>query len=77
LTEALEILRAAYVEEPQHPDLRNAASWLIRCLLVLAVAGEDREENEKKALQLCEEFGFDLEERQAHALSHPHVPGPG
>lgn len=77
LQEALEIWRAAYVEEPQHPELRLAAGWLIRCLLVRAAAGENAGLREMQARQLAEEFGFDWEERQAKARDYDYTPGPG
>lgn len=75
LEEALKNLRGAFIEEPQHPDLRNAAGWLISCLLVRAAAGENREKNEKKARQLAEEFRFDWESAQAKARQYPYTPG--
>lgn len=77
LAEALEIRRAAYVEEPQHPELRTAAGWLISCLLVRAAAGENAGLREMQARQLAEEFGFDWAERQAKARDYDYTPGPG
>jgi hypothetical protein len=77
LAEALEIRRAAFVEEPQHPELRLAAGWLIRCLLVRAAAGENAGLREMQARQLAEEFGFDWETEQAKARNYDYTPGPG
>ena len=77
LAEALEIRRAAFVEEPQHPELRLAADWLIRCLLVRAAAGENVGLREMQARQLAEEFGIDWAERQAEARQLNYTPGPG
>ena len=76
LREALEIRRAAYVAEPEHPDLRDAAGWLISCLLVRAAAGEDAAANEAEARRLCDEFGLDWAERQAKARQYPTRPPP-
>ncbi|WP_101069249.1 tetratricopeptide repeat protein [Roseovarius salinarum] len=74
LREALEKLRAAFVAEPDHPDLRNAASWLISYLLVRAAAGADAERREAEARALADEFGLDWAERQATARQYIHPP---
>lgn len=77
LQEALAIWRAAYVVEPQHPELRIAAGWLISCLLVLAVAEEDAARRRVEARALADEFGFDWAECEAKAAQYPYDPKAG
>ena len=74
LEQALELWRAVYVEQPQHPDIRDAAEWLILCYLVRARAGENRGEREARAKRLCKEFGFDFAHKQQHAKTYPYAP---
>ena len=74
LREALEIWRAAYVAEPEHEDLRDAAGWLTCCLLVRAAAGEEAAARKAEARRLCEEFGLDWAETQATARQYPYTP---
>ena len=77
LREALEIRRAAYVAEPEHPELRTAAGWLISCLLVRAAAGEEAEANEAEARRLCDEvrprLGRDAGHGAAVSLPRPRL----
>ena len=75
LREALQIREAALADHPGHPDLRNAAGWLITCLLTRAGAGEDRRRREAEARSLCARYGFDFAERQALARRLPYSPG--
>jgi hypothetical protein len=74
LQEALEIRRAAFVSEPDHPQLRNAAAWLTLCLLVRAAAGAEAARREAEARKLCDEFGLDWAEEQATARHYPQPP---
>jgi tetratricopeptide (TPR) repeat protein len=75
LREALDLWQAVHAERPRHPDTRNAADWLISCLLVRARAGEDTAEHEDEARRLCDRYGFDFAERQAIARQYPYTPG--
>ena len=72
--EALGIWRAAYVAEPEHPELGLAAGWLTLCLLVRAAAGEDAAAREAEARRLADEFGLDWAEMQATARQYPYTP---
>jgi tetratricopeptide (TPR) repeat protein len=74
LREALEIREAAFAAQPQHPDRRLAADWLISCLLRRAQAGENRGLREMQARQLCDRYGFDFDERQKFAARYPYTP---
>ena len=74
LQEALAVRRAAYVAEPQHPDLLVTAGWLISCLLVLAAAGEDAGRRRVEARALADEFGFDWAECEAKAAQYSYDP---
>jgi hypothetical protein len=67
----MDLWRKVFADQPQHPDIRNAADWLIACILVRARAGEDRGGREARAKQLCHEFGFDFAKAQAKALQFP------
>ena len=75
LREALDLWQAVYAAQPRHPDIRNAADWLIACLLVRARAGEDAGARETEARRLCERYGFDFAEQQAIARQVPYTPG--
>lgn len=74
LQEALEIRRAAFVAEPDHPELRIAAGWLISCLLVRAAAAENRKAKTAAARNLCAEFGLDWQERLETVNRYPYTP---
>ena len=74
LREALELWQGVYAAQPQHPDTRNAAGWLILCLLRRAAAEENRGLREMEARKLCEVYGFDFEERKVTAMQHPYAP---
>jgi hypothetical protein len=74
LHEALATLRDAFEAEPDHPDLRNAASWLTLCLVVRAAAGQDAARREAEARALADDFGLDWAEEQAKARRYPHPP---
>ncbi len=71
LREALEIREDVFAAQPQHPDRRIAAGWLISCLLVRARAGVNRGAREAEAKMLCTRYGFDFTERQAIARQFP------
>lgn len=71
LNEALKIWEAVFAAQPQHPDRRNAAGWLIACLLVRAHAGVNRGLREAEAKTLCARYGFDFAKRQAIARQYP------
>ena len=77
LREALEPLRDAFEAEPDHPDLRTAAGWLTRCLLVRAAAGQDTARHEAEARALADEFGLDWATMQAEAGHYSHPPPGG
>ncbi|WP_179141888.1 tetratricopeptide repeat protein [Salibaculum halophilum] len=74
LQEAVDIRRRAFEAEPDHPDLRTSAGWLISCLLVRAAAGQDTTRCQKEARALADEFGLDWAERQATARHYPQPP---
>ena len=76
LREALEIREAAFAAQPQHPERRNAAGWLISCLLRRAQAGENRGLREMQARQLCDRYGFDFDKAQKIAAQYPYTPAP-
>lgn len=71
LREALEILEAVFAAQPLHPRRRDAAAWLIACLLVRARAGVNRGLREAEAKMLCARYGFDFDEMQANARQFP------
>jgi hypothetical protein len=74
LKQALHIRQETYHDVPLHPDRRNAAGWLISCLLVRAAAGENRGHREMQARQLADQYGVDLDERVAIAAQIPYDP---
>lgn len=74
LQEALAIRRAAFVAEPDHPELREAAGWLTRCLLVRAAAGQDAARRAAEARALADEFRLDWAAAQAMARQYPQPP---
>lgn len=74
LQEAVETLRRAFVAEPEHPELRTAASWLMSCLLVRAAAGQDTARRESAARALADDFGLDWADEQAKARRYPQPP---
>jgi tetratricopeptide (TPR) repeat protein len=74
LREALELRQKVFAEQPQHPETRNAASWLISCLLVLARAGDDAEARRAEARALCAQYGFDFDQEIEHAKQYPRTP---
>jgi tetratricopeptide (TPR) repeat protein len=76
LKEALEISEAAFDAQPQHPRRRDAAEWLILCLLVLARArgGVNRGAYEARAKMLCNRYGFDYEQEVIMARQYPDAP---
>lgn len=74
LREALELRRNVHAAQPQHPDTRGAADWLISCLLVLARAGDDADTRRAKARALCEQYGFDFNQHIEYAKQFPLAP---
>lgn len=68
LLEALDLRRAAYGRD-DHPNVKNTASWLVSCLLVLARAGDEAKRTEAKAL--CKDFGLDLGMIETQAEDFP------
>ncbi len=74
LREALAIREAAFAEQPQHPERRTAADWLILCLLVRARAGVNRGVREAEAKRLCAEYGFDFAEMERRSRKFPDSP---
>ncbi|WP_299861223.1 toll/interleukin-1 receptor domain-containing protein [uncultured Hoeflea sp.] len=74
LREALELRRTVFAAQPQHPETRNAASWLISCLLVLARAGDDPDARQAGARALCAQYSFDFAEREESARQYPLAP---
>ena len=76
LREALGIWEAVFADQPDHPDRRNAAGWLISCLMVRARQGVNRGMREAEARRLCGQYGFDYDERVAKARDYPDAPLP-
>ncbi len=74
LREALALWQGVYAGQPQHRNTRNAASWLVSCLLRRAAAGENRGLREMQARQLCDRYGFDFEECKVIAMQFPYAP---
>jgi hypothetical protein len=74
LREALELRQKVFAAQPQHPDTRAAADWLISCLLVLARAGDDAEARRAEARALCAQYGFDFDQEIEHAKQYPRTP---
>lgn len=74
LREALELRQKVYAAQPQHPETRNAADWLISCLLVLARTGEDADARRAEARALCAQYGFDFDQEIEHAKQYPLAP---
>lgn len=74
LRQALILWQKVFAMQPQHPDTRNAAGWLISCLLRRAAVGENRGLREMEARQLCERYGFELEGMKVMAMQYPYVP---
>ena len=74
LREALALWQGVYAGQPQHPDTRDAADWLILCLLRRAAAGENRGKREMEARQMCDRYGFDFEARKVTAIQYPYAP---
>lgn len=74
LREALETREAVFAAQPQHPERRATAEWLIVCLLTRARARVNRGAREAEAKRLCAQYGFDLEERRRNALQFPAAP---
>ena len=74
LREALELRQGVYAGQPQHPETRDVADWLIGCLLRRAAVGENRGLREMEARQLCERYGFDFEGMKVSAMRYPYVP---
>ena len=77
LREALELWQGVFAKQPQHPDTRGAADWLISCLLRRAAAGENWGLREMEARQLCDRYGFDLEVEKVKAMQYPYTPEAG
>jgi tetratricopeptide (TPR) repeat protein len=77
LREALELRQQVYAGQPQHPEARGAARWLILCLLQRAAAGENRGLREMEARGLCERYGFEFDEMKVEAMRYPYVPVAG
>lgn len=73
LEKALQIRQQAYIENPRHPEIVNAASFFVSCLLTRARAGENTGMREMRARQLCDEFGFDFEEEKRKAEQYPYA----
>lgn len=74
LRKALAIWEAAFADQRQHPDRRDAAEWLISCLLVRARAGINRGAREAEAKRLCAEYGFDFAEMERRSRQFPDSP---
>ena len=75
LREALELRQAVFAGQPMHPDTRDAAGWLISCLLRRAAEGQNRGLREMEARQLCDRYGFEIEVQRALGMQHPYTPG--
>ncbi|MFN3144028.1 MAG: NB-ARC domain-containing protein [Paracoccaceae bacterium] len=75
LQEAHELWWAVHEGNAAHPEVRNAAGWLVHCLLVRARAGENRGAREAKAKRICAEVGLDFETLAAQAADYPYTPG--
>lgn len=67
LREALELRQTVFAAQPQHPETRLAADWLISCLLTLARVGDRPEVLKAEARALCGQYGYDFAEREAVA----------
>lgn len=74
LREALELWQKVFTAQPQHPETRNAADWLISCLFVLARAGDDADARRAEARALCDRYGYDFAEREELAKQYPLAP---
>ncbi|MEQ8480493.1 MAG: tetratricopeptide repeat protein [Hoeflea sp.] len=74
LRETLEIRKTVFAAQPQHPETRNAADWLILCLLTLARAGDRPDARQAEARALCERYGFDFAEQEEMAKQFPLQP---
>ena len=74
LREGLELWQRVYTGQPQHPETRGAAGWLISCLLRRAAAGENRGLREMETRGLCAQYGFELEEKKVQAMQYPYAP---
>lgn len=74
LAEALEINRAAYGRE-DHPEVVITASWLARCLMVRAAAGEDPAGREARTREVAARHGFDAEAVRQVAAATLYRPG--
>ena len=68
LQDALD-LREAVHDRADHPHRRDAANWLIICLLVRAERGENRGARQAEAKVLCGRYGFEFAEQQAEAVA--------
>lgn len=74
LREALELRQTVFAAQPQHPDTRNAAEWLVSCLLTLARAGDQPEARRAEGLALCGQYGFDFAQKEKIARQYPLQP---
>ena len=74
LCEALELLQTVFAAQPQHPDTRLAAGWMISCLLTLARAGDWPESRRAETRALCDQYSFDFAEREEVAKQYPLQP---
>ncbi|MCC5957086.1 MAG: tetratricopeptide repeat protein [Natronohydrobacter sp.] len=70
LREGLDIFETAFAAQPQHPDTRDAAGWLISCLLVRAQGGVNTGARQAEAKRLCAQYGFDYAEMVGHAQNY-------
>ena len=77
LREALDLWQKEYAKQPQHPETRHAAGWLISCLLRRAAAGENRGRREMEARGLCAQYGFEFEAEKVTAMQYPYAPAEG
>ena len=74
LREALQLWQTVFAAQPQHPDTRGVADWLISCLLTLARAGDRPDARRVEARALCDRYGFDFDREVEHARQFPLQP---
>jgi len=74
LRESLTICETVFAAQPQHPDRRNAAGWLILCLIVRARGGVNRGKRQAEAKMLCDRYGFEYDDMVNTARQFPHAP---
>ena len=62
-------MRRSTYERDDHPEVRNTANWLVVAHLVAVRAGVDGAEDD--ARDLCQAFGFVLEDQRRTAAQYP------